>query len=53
MENDAKLKTVLDRIDDLHEKQAAFVLKAILLTDRISTETMDKAIDLSGCVARD
>lgn len=47
MANDTKLKSTLDNIDGALESQLKFVLKALLLTERISIDMVDKAFDLS------
>ena len=49
-DHDTQLKLTMDRIENSSEAAIKFSLKAILLTDRISTDTVEKALDLASHV---
>ena len=48
MKHEDDQKEMLDRISGTPENQARFALKAMLLTERISFDTMEKALDLAA-----
>lgn len=50
MANEIDLKVTLDRIDSACEEQLRCAMKALMMTERLSPDMVQKALDLANYV---